>query len=290
MLKVIASLISYCPLPMIYGLSDILAPMAGLLYRRKVVDKNLRQVFPLHSPKTLKAIRKEFYRNLLDTSLETFKSLRFSEKELEGRMKVVEDAVYLEAVSSDEPFLIYCAHYGNWEWLIQRGGEVLPCIYFMYKPLKSQGADQLMLSIRSRTGSVPVATQETRKILKDKGIYKAVAMVADQSPHRSNPSKIWAKFFQQETPFYQGIFVLPYLTQLPAYYAALKRVSRGYYEVELKLLGKPGYKKNDFSVLKNYLAVCEEQIKNNPADWLWSHNRWKYRRPKDEPLLDFAGD
>ena len=59
-----------------------------------------------------------------------------------------------------------------------------------------------------------------------------------------------------------------------SYYASMVRESRGKYAVKfIKISASESSDKN--SIIKEYAKQLENQIIQNPGDWLWSHKRWK---------------
>jgi KDO2-lipid IV(A) lauroyltransferase len=62
----------------------------------------------------------------------------------------------------------------------------------------------------------------------------------------------------------------------------MRKVKRGYYETKIVELARPPYEKNKVDVLKTYIHEVENVIDNDPAGWLWSHNRWKTRHLENE--------
>ena len=144
-----------------------------------------------------------------------------------------------------------------------------------------------MNRIRSRFGNQLVSTRRAGGLLRSQKDFRGGGVIADQTPTRKNKGKVWTPFLGRETPFYQGIFVLPFLTQLPAYYITMVRLSRGTYEAEIHKMSAPPYSKNDFEPVQKFIQFSEAAIRSHPADWLWSHNRWKYARTENEELLNF---
>ena len=60
----------------------------------------------------------------------------------------------------------------------------------------------------------------------------------------------------------------------------MRRVSKGHYAVRLHVLVEPPYEsEDDLQVVERYARRLEAEIRDNPADWLWVHNKWKYPRP-----------
>ena len=106
---------------------------------------------------------------------------------------------------------------------------------------------------------------------------KALVIAADQSPGSKN-SKVWTKMLNQETAFFQGIEFLPKITNSKVYFMSMKRILRGSYTVEFKLLSSPPYDKNKLQILPLYASNVEDLIKERPHEWLWSHKRWKLKK------------
>jgi KDO2-lipid IV(A) lauroyltransferase len=59
-------------------------------------------------------------------------------------------------------------------------------------------------------------------------------------------------------------------------------VKRGYYECTLVTIGEPPYLKGEENVVENYVRAVEKRIIEEPASWLWSHNRWKKRHIEEQ--------
>lgn len=270
-----------------YWLSDVLALLASLFYRRRLVTTNLTSCFPEKTSNEIKTIRNAFYRNLTDVSLEVFMTLRMRREDFEARVQIHQNEVFREIQSQKQPFLLYASHQCNWEWLGTAIGLKLAPLDPIYKEIRSIGTNQLMAEIRSKFGNRPLTAKAAGKAYRYQTEFRGGGIIADQSPTKKNKGKAWAMYLGKETPFYQGIFVLPYLTQIPAYYVTMRRVSRGYYEADLHRIANPPFNKGDHGVLKSYVEFSESAIRKHPSDWLWSHNRWKYPRTEKEELINF---
>ena len=63
----------------------------------------------------------------------------------------------------------------------------------------------------------------------------------------------------------------------------MRRVSKGHYSVRVHVLVEPPYGyDDDLQVVERYARRLELEIRANPADWLWVHNKWKYPKPADD--------
>ena len=275
------------PLRVLYVIADCFFVVGyyAVGYRRKMIRKNLANSFPGKSVEDLAIIEKQFFRNLCDYAVETIKLLSLSEVEIKNRMKFTNASVLQEYASKNQSVILLSSHQFNWEWLLVSGTISLPMkIDFVYQAVQNKFFDNVMLAIRSRFGAYPIERyQVAREIVKRKNIVRATAIVADQYPGH-NDKYFCTKFLNQETAFFFGLQQMATLMQYPVFYASVVKLKRGYYSVTLLPCGQPPYAKDDVSVLKAYVKGIESSISQQPANWLWSHNRWKQRHLEKKHL------
>lgn len=274
------------PFWVLYPVSDLLSVLARFLYRRKAVYRNLKMVFPDKSAKEIRKIKHRFYRNFMNVIVEVLKTVSISEKELDKRVRLINPEIINQEYQKDNSVMIFASHFCNWEWVahafsLQTDYRLDP----IYKVQANQFLDQFIYHIRSRFGGTPIPKENAvRNVIKNKDKKRAIGFVADQRPFKKG-AKVWLTFLGIETAFFPGSVAMPYITQFPCFYLKTTRVKRGYYEIEAIQIGQPKYEKNDPQVLKKYALEIEKQIASHPADWLWSHKRWKYQRSNGEELL-----
>ena len=58
-------------------------------------------------------------------------------------------------------------------------------------------------------------------------------------------------------------------------YLKMKRVKRGQYEMTLIPICDDASQVAADVILRKYYDHLEEEIRETPANWLWSHKRWK---------------
>jgi Kdo2-lipid IVA lauroyltransferase/acyltransferase len=275
-------LISRLPFWTLYLFADFLFIVSYRLigYRKSIVIRNLERSFPEKTHEERRKIKKAFYLNLCDYGVETLKLLTITDKELKRRMIYKNPEVVNKYADKNQPILIFASHQFNWEWLLAAGSLNLPMqIDFVYQQQHSELFNDFSLRSRSRFGAYGIRRQNVaREVIKRKDILRAIAIVADQFPGHENDKRYWTEFLNQETAFFQSINQMATLTQYPAFYAAIRKVKRGYYELELVEIAQPPYDKENFHVIENYIKATEKVIRQYPDGWLWSHNRWKNRR------------
>jgi len=139
-----------------------------------------------------------------------------------------------------------------------------------------------MIRMRSRFGGNPIPVGKAlRRMTQKDNVVKAFALVADQAPMLSF-KKYWTTFLNQETAFILGPMHLPKVTDYPVLFMGMRRIKRGYYEVDIQRIAEPPYSKDNHEVMEEFVSKAEALIRKNPSDWLWSHRRWKYKRsPSD---------
>lgn len=281
----------YChallPLPILYVLADILyVPMYYLArYRRRVVRRNLENAFPDKTKKEVIAIEKAFYRNFCDYWVETMKLLHISDREMKKRM-VFKNMEYLNQVHREgHSVLMYLGHFGNWEWIpsITLWMDEDVTAAQIYRPLRSQVFDRLFLNLRKRFGSVGIAKEDTLRAIvrmKREGRKLVIGFMSDQTPSPRN-IHYWSSFMSQDTAVFTGVERIAKRAGFYVFYLDVSRKKRGYYEVEPRLISIDPKQTEEFEITEKYIRMMETTIRRNPAYWLWSHNRWKFKREAD---------
>lgn len=282
-------LLSLLPLRLLYVLSDLLFyPCFYLIrYRRKVVHQNLKEVFYGETEEELLHTEKQFYHFFCDYIVETIKLFSISKKEMMRRMTFggVEEMRQAMQRENKKMCFIYLGHYCNWEYVASLSYwlEDMHCGQ-IYHPIYNKSFNQLFLRLRGQFGGESIAMKETlRRLIQlrkgDKPV--AVGFIADQSPKWESMHH-WTWFLNHDTSFFIGTERIGKQLDAAIYYLELKRVKRGYYHGELKCLSLHPNEIPDYELTDRYAACLEEQIREEPAYWLWSHKRWK--RTKEEWL------
>ena len=279
-------ILSRLPFWVLYGLSDFIFFFGFhiIRYRRGVVRMNLTRSFPEKDRKEIKQIERHFYKNLCDYVAETLKLLTISQEELKKRMVYKNPGQIREYTDHHRSVILFASHQFNWEWVLAAGCFSLATkIDFVYQTQGNRLFDQFLLFCRTRFGAHPIQRERVaREVTKRRSLVRGIAIVADQFPGLDSDKRYWTHFLHQDTAFFQAINQVALLTQYPAFYAAVKKIRRGFYEVELIKIAEPPYDKKTFHVVDSYAKTTEEMIARNPENWLWSHKRWKRPRPSGE--------
>jgi Kdo2-lipid IVA lauroyltransferase/acyltransferase len=269
------------PLAALYRLSDFLGWLAFRVfpYREHVVRENLSKAFPDLDEAGLASVRRDYYQGFADVLVEVIKAVSLEPDEIRRRVRIVNLEAARALLTQGKSVLLVAAHQCNWEWmLLSLSLELGFPLDAAYKPLVDSWAEREMKKLRTRFGSRMVPAKELLPdILKRREVVRAIAMVADQEPTTSE-RKHWTRFLNRDTAFYMGPEEIARVTRFPTFFIQMRRVKRGYYEMELQTLSELGQTLQTGDLTERYARLVEAQIRAAPPDWPWSHKRWKLKR------------
>lgn len=279
--KMVTWLFRYIPFKGLYLLSDILYTIlySVIKYRYQVIYENIKGSFPGKSPDEIAGLTKTFYKNFTDILLETLKGLAISQKEILQRYQFINAELLDKDFEANQNVIILASHHTNWEWAVLSVNLWLRHqVVGVYKPLKNKRINSFFNEQRKKWGLELVSMSTTaRSLAQKRTVPAAFVFIADQTPSDVKNAH-WVDFLNRPTAFHHGMDKIARRTNYPVYQAEIKRVKRGFYEVEFSLLClHPGeQKEGDITTL--YANGLEKTIQKDPANWLWSHRRWKRKR------------
>ncbi|SEF68727.1 KDO2-lipid IV(A) lauroyltransferase [Halpernia humi] len=273
-------LISRLPLRILYLFADIIFFVSYYVvgYRKKVVTKNLKTAFPEKSNTEIKTIRRKFYKNFSDYMAETIKSFTISDRELRVRMQHLNQDVFRQAKEEKKNVILLAGHVFNWEWITPLA-TIIPqeSCHPVYRKVNNSFWEDKVKIIRNKFGNKAIEAKEViRHILRNPNDGNSVYMfVADQTPHSSEVN-FGINFLNQPTPAFIGYDKLATRMDMIFVYCEMKKVKRGFYQVNYYRIEADGEKFQEFEVVKKFHKLLENTINKRPDNWLWSHRRWKY--------------
>ncbi|ROI08863.1 lipid A biosynthesis acyltransferase [Chryseobacterium sp. H3056] len=274
-------LFSRLPLRVLYVVSDVLFLLSFHIigYRKKVVFSNLQNSFPKKSDEELKKIQKQFYINFCDYIVETFKTFTISSTELRVRVQHLNQDVFQEAKTENKNVILLSGHIFNWEWyntlaLIVPQKNSFP----VYRKVNSGFWEEQMKNLRNRFGNTAIEAKEViRHIFRNPNDGDSIYMfVADQTPHHSEVT-YGLNFLNQKTPAFVGYDKLSTRMDLAFVFCEMKKVKRGFYQINYYRIYPDGEKFVEHEVVKKFYKLLENTIEKRPDNYLWSHRRWKYQ-------------
>lgn len=277
-------MLSLLPMKVHYLLSDLLFwVLYGLLgYRKKVIEKNLKASFPEKSEEELKRIERGFYHFFCDYIAESVKLMTIRRENLRRRMVFKGAELVDEVIESGQSCAVFLGHLCNWEWVTSLPLWVTPKTQCgqIYHPIENKDFDRLFLRSRQRMGAVCIPMADTlRKIIEFKkaGQPVVIGYISDQVPFWTNIHH-WVDFLHHDTPVLTGMERIARKVNHAVFFLDVRRVRRGYYEAEFKLITREPQKMGEYEITDIYYRMLEQSIRRAPEFWLWSHNRWKRTR------------
>jgi KDO2-lipid IV(A) lauroyltransferase len=82
----------------------------------------------------------------------------------------------------------------------------------------------------------------------------------------------------RETAFYMGAEEIARVTRYPAFFVGMRRLQRGYYQIDVQPLTRDGETLTTGEMTERYARLVEAQIRAAPPDWPWSHKRWRLKK------------
>jgi KDO2-lipid IV(A) lauroyltransferase len=272
-------LLSLLPLRVLYLFSDlafwIIYKVKG--YRKEVVMQNLAHAFPEKTEAEREKIARDFYHLFTDTFIETIKLISMSDKQVERRSKA--DVDYLNSLI-DRGFNIHilAGHQFNWEFanLVYAKHLKIPFVG-VYAPIANKIFNRIFYKMRGRNGTILISNREFRtkmhQIFQEQYI---LALAADQNPGDPSRGAYWMEFMGRVAPFVTGPGKGAVKNNTAVVYVGFERVKRGYYRFHLTPITENAIDFTPEQLTLRYKNELEKAIRQQPANYLWSHRRWRH--------------
>ncbi len=263
----------------------------GRKYRRDVVTVNLSRSFPERKYKDIKKLTKAFYDHLGEVFAETvwlggcrgdkdrfFRGIRIETEGVEG---LTED--FLKG-----SVMILNGHFGNWELI---GGYMQAIcdqsvvmterdVAVVYRALHNAFSEEFFH--RNRTAvqqpdfeGYVESRVAMRYVLRHRDERKIYVFPTDQSPYGTAIARHTLEFLHQPTQVMLGGATLAEKFGMPVWYLGADRTGRGACRLTLRKICDPADGLTPQAVMERFYAFLEADICRNPANYLWSHKRWK---------------
>lgn len=280
-------LLSRLPLTVLYGLSSgILFPLMYYVvrYRRRLVARNLNNAFPDMSNEERQKLAKRFYRHFADVIMEIIWSYGASPEQMREhiRFENMEDIERWAQAKGGIFFLL--GHLGNWEWLadVQQRYQSDIQEYNVYRRLKSAGADEAMRLLREKRSGVGCCIEKNSLVrhlfsLRSEGKCYSLGLISDQKVSPKNAYH-WTDFLHQDTSFLGGGEVLSKKFDKAVGYVHMHQSKRGVYTIRVDLITDDPASTPQGWITEQFARRLEQNIIEAPEQWLWTHNRWKWKR------------
>jgi len=246
-------------------------------YRKEVILNNLIIAFPENSLKENKKIARKFVRHFADFLIESLKTLSITEKELQERYHYINQHLVQEQLDAGKSLMMVSGHTANWEWIFYyaKVTGVLSCTG--YTPLSNPTFNRLMVTNRERYGFKVFPSKKAPRVIAkfiQEGTQFVNCLLSDQSPSANYKHR--AMFLGQDVPFFIGPETFAKKYNLPVFYGRIKKTDRSKYTAELILITDRPQETEQGWITAEYIRLMEEDIRETPEYYLWSHRRFKH--------------
>jgi KDO2-lipid IV(A) lauroyltransferase len=279
------------PLPMARGVGAGLAWVAfrALGRYRRVARKNLALIYPEKPAAEREQMARAVFRHFGRMVGEFLKLPRLSAAEVD-RLVVVEGEENLrQALAMGRGVLLITGHFGNWEfmarWLSSHGYP----INVVARDARDPTATKLLTDTREGNGAkVLYRGNSARAVLQCLKKNEIIALLPDQ-----NAADVFVPFMGQRTGTVDGPGIIHLKMGAPLLFSWCMRLPDNRFQITFEppeVVRSSGDKSADVERTMTLInARLETQIRRNPTQWLWLHDRWK-ASPGVFPDSDFHAD
>jgi len=251
----------------------------GPVFRsKKIINKNINFAFPNINSFDKEKIIKGMWSNYGRTFAEYVFLNKFSKNSPKKLVSIQGKDILDEIKEKNESVVFVSGHFANFELMAMQLSNHGINLSAIYRPLNNIFLNPLMEYLRIKyicPSQIKKGRAGMREILKKIQERHSIALMIDQRVTEGEK----VLFFNQPA----------YTTTIPAQIAlkfsskivpiSLKRISDVKFNMVVE---KPIYVQRSENQNKDILdisiklnSVMENMIKNNPDQWIWSHNRWK---------------
>lgn len=284
----------FLPLRYHYFQSGIISWIMGKLlrYRRDSVIVNLSRSFPELRPWEIRDIANDFYRHLGEIIAEAIwfggrKNL--AQVRDAGIIRITNPEDLQKMYDASPGVMMMATHCGNWEMtagiVCQTQDDPTSCLHYenvavIYKQLSSKTWNEVITSNREAPLGGDYESQiESKNALRytlrqlHDGRKMIYVYINDQCPYTARKSI--GNFLHQPTVATMGAAELACKTGMSVMYQKFRRLQRGKYEITFIPICEDASKTTPEAVMRKYYDLLQQEIEETPANWLWSHHRWK---------------
>lgn len=261
-------------------LGEIIGKYFGPLFRKKAIaKKNILIAFPNINKTSIDQIIDNMWRNIGSIFGEYIHINKFSILDEEKNKIVFTNKNNLQILKDNKkPIVFFSGHFANFELMAKCLRELEFNIGAIYRPLNNIFLNPIMEFIRKKyicSIQIEKGSAGTKKLIKHISTNNPLALMIDQRLS----SSIRVPFFNQPattttTPAQLSIKYDALL--VPVFLKRLKKTNYEFFIEEPLVVKKTNnYEKDIFNITEIMNKKIEEFIKIDPANWLWSHDRWK---------------
>ena len=150
----------------------------------------------------------------------------------------------------------------------------------VYKRVESEFWDEVMAqnrcaAIQDRANCCVESKDILRYAVAHRGEHHIYLFPTDQYPYGYAAFAHIGNFMNQPTKTMTGAAALACRMGFSVVYLGMNREARGRYQMTYTLIARDASAKTPEAVMRSYYDLLEADIRRDPANYLWTHKRWK---------------
>lgn len=250
----------------------------GLRYRRAVILENLARAFPERTPAERRRLGREACQHLVAALLELLRTPRYFARGVD-RVVTSRGLEHVHAaLAKGRGLLIVTGHLGSFEL---SAGAIVQAVaplraHLLVKSFPA-GVDAFLTARRTAAGYHIIRDRRTLpEILRALRNNEIVVFVIDQNATRNQG--VFVDFFGEQACTMAALAVVARRTGAPVHGVSIWREGPGQHVAEVLPELPPAEEADSDEVLmQRYTRVIEDSIRAHPAQWTWTHRRWRTR-------------
>lgn len=240
--------------------------------------RDLQLAFPQKTEEEIRAIALESWRNMGGILSEFIQLSHCSREEFKKHCRI-ESIEKLQAAQGTTGGIIHIGHYTNWEAF-----GLAASVYGFEKAVLAQRMDNPYVDEETNrlrnifSGTTLYSNHEDKPFFTCMRWLKKKKMLGILFDQNTVSGEVWLPFMGRIAAFSPITALLSIKAQVPVFPVIVKREQDGTLVCHV---GDPLLPPKEYSFAiareftKQLVAYYEQWLRDDPASWLWAHNRWK---------------
>tara|TARA_B100001173_G_C15894639_1_gene507143 strand:- start:16 stop:876 length:861 start_codon:yes stop_codon:yes gene_type:complete len=257
------------------SMSSMIVSVIGPLFRsKKIVTNNIKNSLSITDNDEISKIINNMWSNYGRILSDYIFIKNFRLGKLNNYIKIEGNEILEKIKTEKKPVIFISGHFNNFELMameIEKSGINLAAIY---RPLNNIFLNKIVERIRKKyicKNQIKKGVSGIRKMVEFYNKNFSIALMIDQRVSEG----IYSNFFGKPalTTSIPAKMVKKFGCKIVPIY--IERINKINYK--MKIFEPMSFEKTDSleNITNNLNIWLEKMIKNNPNQWIWSHNRWK---------------
>jgi Kdo2-lipid IVA lauroyltransferase/acyltransferase len=257
--------------------------------RRSILYENLRRSFPEKTEEEIDAIARRCTGHFGAVLMDFLALSRLPLEQIRARVRVEGEENLQRARARGKGVFLLSAHLGNWEVGALVAGTLGEPISSVVRPLDNPRLEQELARHRTHFGNRTIPKQDAaRPVLRAMRRGETVAILIDQNV--LDREAVYVPFFGRPAATTPSLALLQRKTDAAVVPVFCRPTGNGHYrltfEAPIVLEDIPEPERSAEQLTARYTRVTEDAVREDPALWLWMHNRWRTRQEQAAASAD----